>query len=75
MAEFVSHQPVTEEIQVGSQSNPCGIYGEQHGTGTHFSLSITYFCVGIILPICHSLTPFISAIYSLQLFASLFLKT
>jgi len=64
MAEVVSYQPVTKEIQVWSQSNPCGIYGGQHGTGTHFSLSITYFSVGIIPPIFRSLTPFISAIYS-----------
>jgi hypothetical protein len=39
MDQVVSYQPLTVEARVRTQVNPCGICGEQSGTGTGFSLS------------------------------------
>jgi hypothetical protein len=39
MVQTVSRLPVTAEARVRSQVSPCGIYGEQSGTGMGFSVS------------------------------------
>jgi hypothetical protein len=43
MAQAVSHQPLTTDSWVCGWVSPCGIYGEQSGTGTGFSLSSLVF--------------------------------
>jgi hypothetical protein len=39
MAQVVSRRPFTVEARVHARINPCGICGEQNGTGTGFSPS------------------------------------
>jgi hypothetical protein len=43
MAQAVSRQPLTAESRVRARFNPCGICGEQSGTGTGFSPSSSVF--------------------------------
>jgi hypothetical protein len=39
MAQAVSRRPLTAEARVRSRVSPCGICGDQSGTGTGFPLS------------------------------------
>jgi hypothetical protein len=50
MAQAVSHRPLIAEAQGRARVSPCGIYGEQNGSGTGFSLSSSVFPVSIIPP-------------------------
>jgi hypothetical protein len=43
MAYADGGRPVKEEVEVRSQTSPCGICGGQSGTGTSFSLSTSEF--------------------------------
>jgi hypothetical protein len=43
MAQAVSRRPVTAEALVRSRVSPCGICGEQNGTGTGFSPRTSVF--------------------------------
>jgi hypothetical protein len=43
MAQAVSHRPPTAKARVRSRVSPCGICGEQNGTGTGFSPSTSVF--------------------------------
>jgi hypothetical protein len=43
MAQAVSHRPLAKEAWVRARVNPCGICGEQSGTGTGFSPSSSAF--------------------------------
>jgi hypothetical protein len=45
MAQAVSRRPLTAEVWVRSQVDPCGVCGGQSGTGTGFSPSTSvFFC-------------------------------
>jgi hypothetical protein len=50
MAQVVSRQPLTAEARVRTRVNPCGICGEQSGTGTGFLRFFRFYPVIIIPP-------------------------
>jgi hypothetical protein len=50
MAQAVSGRPLTAESRVRTRVNPCGICGEESGTGTGFSPSSSDSPVNIIPP-------------------------
>jgi hypothetical protein len=43
MVQAVSRRPLTVEARVRAIVNPCGIFGEQSGTGTSFSPRYSVF--------------------------------
>jgi hypothetical protein len=43
VAQVVSRRPLTPEARIRAWVNPCGICGEQSGTGTGFSPSSSVF--------------------------------
>jgi hypothetical protein len=48
MAQAVSRRPPTADFRVQSRVSPCGICVGQSGTGTGFSLSISFHRYSII---------------------------
>jgi hypothetical protein len=50
MAQVVSRRPLTAEARVRAPVNPCGICGEQSGTGAGFSPSSSVFPCQYIIP-------------------------
>lgn len=43
MVQVISSPSLTAEVEVRSQTSPCGICGEQSGSATGFSLSNSVF--------------------------------
>jgi hypothetical protein len=53
MAQAVSRRPLIAEARVRSRVSPCGVCGEQSGTGTGFSPSCRFSPANFIPLVLH----------------------